>query len=80
MTIHRAGDAPESQGNDTGASPFRPLFGIGSKSDVGSIPDAYYDFVRTGDARKIKRILHHNRMDLLAMVGLFNCLVTRRTL
>jgi len=40
------------------------------------IPDAYHDFVRTGDARKIKRILHHNRMDLLAMACLFNHLLS----
>jgi len=39
------------------------------------IPDAYHEFVRTGDARKIKRILHHNRMDLLAMACLFNHLL-----
>jgi uncharacterized protein YprB with RNaseH-like and TPR domain len=40
------------------------------------IPDAYHEFVRTGDARKIKRILHHNRMDLLAMACLFHHLLT----
>ena len=42
------------------------------------IPDAYHEFVRTGDARKIKRILHHNRMDLLAMACLFNHLLAPR--
>jgi len=29
------------------------------------IPKAYHDFVRTGDARQIKSILHHNALDLL---------------
>ncbi len=31
------------------------------------IPNAYHDFVRTGDARQIKSILHHNALDLLTM-------------
>jgi uncharacterized protein YprB with RNaseH-like and TPR domain len=56
----------------------RHLRGATREGDIpgSEIPDAYHEFVRTGDARKIKRILHHNRMDLLAMVGLFNCLMT----
>ncbi len=33
----------------------------------GDIPTAYHDFVRTGDARQIKEILHHNALDLLTM-------------
>jgi len=58
----------------------RHLRGVSREGDIpgSEIPDAYHEFVRTGDARKIKRILHHNRMDLLAMVGLFDCLVTRQ--
>ena len=36
------------------------------------IPEAYHQFVRTGNARDIQRILYHNRMDLLAMVYLIN--------
>lgn len=31
------------------------------------IPDAYHDFVRTGDARVMKNVLYHNRMDLFTM-------------
>ena len=31
------------------------------------IPQAYHDFVRTGDARKIKPILYHNALDLITM-------------
>jgi uncharacterized protein YprB with RNaseH-like and TPR domain len=59
----------------------RHLRGANREDDIpgSEIPDAYHEFVRAGDARKIKRILHHNRMDLLAMVGLFNCLMKRQT-
>jgi len=32
------------------------------------IPSLYFDFVRTGDARRISRVFHHNRMDILSMV------------
>jgi uncharacterized protein YprB with RNaseH-like and TPR domain len=58
----------------------RHMRGVSREGDIpgSEIPDAYHEFVRTGDARKIVRILHHNRMDLLAMVGLFNGLVTRQ--
>ena len=34
------------------------------------IPQLYFDYLRTGDAQKIYRVFHHNRMDILAMVGL----------
>lgn len=34
------------------------------------IPDAYHHFVRTGDATILVRILRHNILDLLTMVGL----------
>jgi hypothetical protein len=58
----------------------RHMRGVSREGDIpgSEIPDAYHEFVRTGDARKIVRILHHNRMDLLAMVGLFDSLVTRQ--
>lgn len=32
-----------------------------------AIPDAYHRFVETGDARRLKDILHHNLLDLLTM-------------
>lgn len=32
------------------------------------IPAAYHDFVRTGDARELRDIFHHNAMDLITMV------------
>ncbi len=31
------------------------------------IPDAYHDYVRTGDARVMRNVLYHNRMDLFTM-------------
>ena len=34
------------------------------------IPQAYHDFVRTGDARQMKDILHHNALDLVTMAEL----------
>ena len=34
------------------------------------IPDAYHDFVRTGNAKDIANIIHHNRLDLVTMLQL----------
>lgn len=31
------------------------------------IPDAYHNFVKTGNARQMKEILHHNALDLITM-------------
>jgi uncharacterized protein YprB with RNaseH-like and TPR domain len=55
----------------------RHLRGARSESDIpgSEIPDAYHEFVRTGDARKIGRVLYHNRMDLVAMAVLFGRLL-----
>ncbi|MHB9037827.1 MAG: ribonuclease H-like domain-containing protein [Armatimonadota bacterium] len=36
------------------------------------IPQAYHDFVRTGDARDVARILHHNLYDLLTLADLMH--------
>ncbi|HHS98026.1 MAG TPA: hypothetical protein ENK08_09050 [Chloroflexi bacterium] len=36
----------------------------------GVIPQIYVDYLRTGDAREIPRILYHNRIDVLSMVTL----------
>jgi uncharacterized protein YprB with RNaseH-like and TPR domain len=36
------------------------------------IPQAYHDYVRTGDARAMKNVLYHNRMDLFTMAILLN--------
>jgi uncharacterized protein YprB with RNaseH-like and TPR domain len=40
------------------------------------IPQAYHDYVRSGDARAMKNVLYHNRMDLYAMAVLFNRLAS----
>jgi uncharacterized protein YprB with RNaseH-like and TPR domain len=34
------------------------------------IPGAYHEFVRTGDARRMAAVIHHNRLDLLSMLEL----------
>ncbi len=36
------------------------------------IPQVYFDYLRTGDARPLKRILYHNAMDVVAMAALLN--------
>jgi uncharacterized protein YprB with RNaseH-like and TPR domain len=36
------------------------------------IPGAYHDYVRTNDARAMKNVLYHNRMDLFTMAVLIN--------
>lgn len=41
------------------------------------IPQAYHDFVRTGNARKIGLILLHNLYDLLTMADLMHCMWRR---
>lgn len=41
-----------------------------------AIPDAYHHFVRTGDARQVRDILHHNLLDLLTMAQLVTILLT----
>jgi uncharacterized protein YprB with RNaseH-like and TPR domain len=42
------------------------------KGDVEGfeIPARYFQFVRTGDARPLVDVLHHNRIDLLSLAGL----------
>ncbi len=48
------------------------LLGMSREDDVPSewIPQLYFDYLRTGDASKIERVFYHNRMDVMAMVGL----------
>ncbi|MEJ2722619.1 MAG: ribonuclease H-like domain-containing protein [bacterium] len=57
----------------------RHLRGVEREGDIpgADIPEAYHSFVRDGDARLIKRILYHNRMDLLTMGTLINHLAAR---
>ena len=41
-----------------------------------AIPETYHEFVRTGDARRMRDILHHNLLDLLTMAQLVTILLT----
>lgn len=43
------------------------------------IPDAYHEFVRTGDAKDIASILHHNRLDLVTMLQLVAIFLSSRS-
>ncbi len=45
-----------------------------SEEDIPSwlIPQMYFDYLRSGDARPLKRVLYHNAMDVLAMAALLN--------
>jgi hypothetical protein len=38
------------------------------------IPQIYFDYLRTGDARPLLGVLYHNEMDILSLAGLFNYL------
>ena len=57
------------------------LRGFGRSGDIPGrdIPHVYHDYVRTGNARSIKRVLYHNRMDLLGMVFLIEHLTKKTT-
>lgn len=44
------------------------------------IPDLYHHFVRTGNARPLRPVLEHNRLDLLATAELFGHLLAERQL
>jgi uncharacterized protein YprB with RNaseH-like and TPR domain len=48
------------------------LLGMEREDDIPSewIPSLYFDYIQTGDARKIHRVFYHNRMDILTMVVL----------
>jgi uncharacterized protein YprB with RNaseH-like and TPR domain len=48
------------------------LFGMERSGDIPSewIPSLYFEYIHTGDARKIHRIFYHNQMDILSMVAL----------
>lgn len=52
----------------------RHLRGIERTGDIPGrhIPAAYHDYVRTNDARAMKNVLYHNRMDLFTMAVLIN--------
>jgi uncharacterized protein YprB with RNaseH-like and TPR domain len=42
------------------------------------IPQAYHDFVRTGDAKDMANIFHHNRLDLVTMLQLVTVFLAGR--
>lgn len=48
------------------------LLGMEREDDIPSewIPSLYFEYLQTGDARKIQRVFYHNRMDILTMVAL----------
>ncbi len=51
----------------------RMLLGVQrSEDDVpgAQIPGMYLDYLRTGDAREMRRVLYHNAIDILSLVGL----------
>jgi len=52
----------------------RHIRGAGRTGDIPGkdIPAAYHDYVRTGDARAMKNVLYHNRMDLFTMAVVLN--------
>ncbi len=58
----------------------RHLRGVARSGDIPSrdIPEAYHEFVRTGDASDIQRVLYHNLMDLLAMAYMVNHLADHK--
>jgi uncharacterized protein YprB with RNaseH-like and TPR domain len=43
------------------------------------IPGAYHEFVRTGDAKDVANILHHNRLDLVTMLQLVTIFLSSRS-
>lgn len=52
----------------------RHLRGTGREGDIPSrfIPRAYHEFVRTKDARIMRNVAYHNRMDLFTMAVILN--------
>ncbi len=50
------------------------LGAVRAEADVPGreIPQMYFDYLQTGDARPLTRVFYHNAMDVLAMVALLN--------
>lgn len=48
------------------------LLGVERTNDVPSewIPHLYFEYIQTGDARRIYQVFYHNQMDILSMVAL----------
>ncbi len=43
------------------------------------IPQIYFDYLKTGDARPLLGVLYHNEMDILSLAALFNFLADETT-
>ena len=56
----------------------RHLIGRHRHGDINGseIPDAYHQFVKTADARRLKEITHHNLLDLLTLSQLLCAILT----
>ncbi len=50
----------------------RTVMGIHRQGDVPSaeIPQMWFDYLRTRDARELRRVFYHHRMDILSLVSL----------
>lgn len=67
LSLPTAGTSPCSLG-----SLERDILGAGRHGDVPGfeIPERYFAYVRSGDARPLAAVLDHNRLDLLSLAGL----------
>lgn len=50
----------------------RVVLGYERENDIDGalIPQVYFDYQRTGDARELARVVEHNRLDIVSMVAL----------
>ena len=60
----------------------RAICGRGRVEDIAGaeIPEAYHDFVRTGNAVEMRGIVHHNALDMVTMVEVVLFMLEGRTL
>lgn len=67
----RNGAVPEDAGCSLVALE-RAILGARRNGDVPGyeIPERYFQFIRSGDARPLAAVLEHNRLDLLSLAGL----------
>ena len=63
---------PREAGNCSLIALERRLLGARRHGDVPGfeIPSRYFHFLRTGDARPLRSVFEHNRLDLLSLAGL----------
>ncbi|MEO8257442.1 MAG: ribonuclease H-like domain-containing protein [Acidobacteriota bacterium] len=67
-----ATDLPAAASNCSLSALERDPLGTGRQGDVpgSEIPARYFHFVRTGDARPLRVVFEHNRLDLLSLAAL----------